>query len=102
MFVCPSSYRKIFSSIIRDLCEFDGTGNFSNFHMSGASVGDDRSLVSRESHRGLALQSLHSITKGPRRRSVGFAARIQEVEEEDNANSPKATKEGLSNEKCNC
>ena len=49
---------------------------------------DDKSLVSRESHRGLALQSLHSMAKG-RRRSVGLAARIQEEEgeEDENANN---------------
>lgn len=89
-----SSYRKIFSSIIRDLCEFDGTVG-ENFNMSGMSI-DDRSLVSRESNRGLALQSLHSMAKG-RRRSTGLAARIQE-EDEENPSSPVPQSEALSTE----
>ena len=48
--------------------------------MSGMST-DDKSLVSRESNRGLALLSLHSMAKG-RRRSAGFAARIAEEAED--------------------
>ena len=56
---------------------------------------DDRSLG--ESHRGLALQSLHSMAKG-RRRSVGFAARIKEEEYQENPSSPVPSSEALSNE----
>lgn len=67
--------------------------------MSGMST-DDKSLVSRESNRGLALLSLHSMAKG-RRRSAGFAARIAE-EAEDRDDEPKSPvtqqSDALSNE----
>ena len=94
-----SSYRKIFSSIIHDLCEFDGTFNEKDLHLSGGISVDDRSLVSRESHRGLALQSMHSMARG-RRRSTGLAARIAEDEELDDGavNSPTPHTDALSGE----
>lgn len=80
-----SSYRKILSSIIRDLCEFDGTVG-DDFNGSGAS------LEERES-RGLALQSLHSMG---RQRRAGFASKIEENEEAPQ--SPVPMSDALSTE----
>lgn len=88
-FVLSSSYRKVFSSVIRDLCEFDGTVG-EEFNQSGMSL-DDRSMMSRES-RGTALQSLHSMG---RQRKVGFSTKIQE---EEAPKSPVPTSDALSNE----
>jgi hypothetical protein len=75
-----SSYRKIFSSIIRDLCEFDGTTAPQNFNLSDAST-EDKGFMSNTSFRGSAIQSLHSATRGKRWSLGGF---VDKILEEDN------------------
>jgi hypothetical protein len=92
-----SSYRKIFSSIIRDLCAFDGTVS-GDLHLSGADF-DSRSIGSGSGGKSLQLQSLHSLSR--RGKSLGLAARIEEENEMASprrGDSPLVRSEALSKE----